>query len=355
MATEQATILIPDISGYTEFVSTTEIDHSSHVLNHLLETIVESIAEDYVVSEIEGDAVLLYRKGEAPTKQDLVAQCLKTFRAFHREIQGMASTTVCQCGACQGVPGLTLKFVVHYGSISEIKVARFVKASGLDMVIAHRLLKNSIDGHEYLLLSRSYLDRAPDGDQAFELGWTSAVEQYPSIGPVRFDFATLGAIRAAMPPVVRADRTVQADDSPGVSIEIDAGFMDVLAVLTDGARRTEFVEGLRRVEQDHAVPVIGSRHTCVFDDFAVEIEPLRIDVTGTQADYYERNRVEALNVRAVVHARLTALPQGRCRYEVHIYPEPGTTLAEPTHAFLLQSFAQTQANLKRLMEQGGGS
>ena len=37
MASEQATILIPDISGYTEFVSKTEIDHSSHVLNHLLE------------------------------------------------------------------------------------------------------------------------------------------------------------------------------------------------------------------------------------------------------------------------------------------------------------------------------
>lgn len=352
MATEQATILIPDISGYTEFVSKTEIDHSSHVLNHLLETIVDSIGEDYVVSEIEGDAVLLYRKGEAPSKQDLVAQCLKTFRAFHREIRSMAGTVVCQCGACQGMPGLTLKFVVHFGTISEIRVARFVKASGLDMVIAHRLLKNHIDGHEYLLFSRSYLDRVPDGAQPLDLGWSSAVEEYPSIGPVGFDFAPLGGIRAALPPIERADMPVQADDSPGVTIEIDADFMDVLAVLTDGLRRPDFVDGLRRVEQDHVVSFIGSKHTCVFDDFRVELEPMRIDVGPEQADYYERNVVAAMSLHAVVHSRLTALAPARCRYAVHIYPDQGQTLAAPAHAFLLQSFAQTQKNLKRLMESG---
>ncbi len=350
MASEHATILIPDISGYTEFVSKTELDHSSHVLNHLLETIVESISEDYVVSEIEGDAVLLYRKGEAPTKRALIDQCIKTFSAFHREIRGIGSTSVCQCGACQGAPGLTLKFVVHYGSISEIKVARFVKASGLDMVIAHRLLKNRIDDHEYLLLSRSYLDHVSDGADAHDLGWTSAMEEYASIGPVGFDFATLGAVRAALPQLPRAGGDVVHDDSAGVSIEIDAAFMDVLAVLTDGKRRTDFVEGVRAVEQDHEVAFIGSKHTCVFDDFTVELEPMRIDVGEQQADYYEYNRVAAMNVRSVVHSRLTALGPTRCRYEVHIYPEPGHAIAAATHAFLLQSFEQTQNNLKQLME-----
>lgn len=352
MAVEQATILIPDISGYTEFVSKTELDHSSHVLNHLLETIVESISEDYVVSEIEGDAVLLYRKGVAPSKRDLVDQCIRTFSDFHRAIRDIGSTSVCQCGACQGATGLTLKFVVHYGTISEIKVARFVKASGLDMVIAHRLLKNRIDGHEYLLLSRKYLDHVADGDQAMELGWTSAVEDYASIGPVGFDFATLGAVRAALPVLERPEREVATDDSAGVSIDIDAGFMDVLAVLTDGARRAEFVEGVRAVEQDHAISTIGSKHSCVFDDFRVELEPMRIDVSDRQADYYELQLAPALNVRAVFHSRLTALSPGKCRYDIHVYPEPGYALLPATHAFLLQSFQQTQKNLKRLMESG---
>jgi len=34
--TDHATILIPDISGYTEFLSKTELDHSSHIINELL-------------------------------------------------------------------------------------------------------------------------------------------------------------------------------------------------------------------------------------------------------------------------------------------------------------------------------
>ena len=69
MPAQQATILIPDISGYTEFVSRTEIDHSSHILNRLLETIVAAAGEDYVISEVEGDAVLMYRKGSPPSKK----------------------------------------------------------------------------------------------------------------------------------------------------------------------------------------------------------------------------------------------------------------------------------------------
>lgn len=100
MAIEQATILIPDISGYTEFVSKTEIEHSTHILNHLLETIIQSVGEDFLVSEIEGDAVLMYRKGNPPTKKELIDQCVKIFIAFHNETRGMNSTSLCQCLYC---------------------------------------------------------------------------------------------------------------------------------------------------------------------------------------------------------------------------------------------------------------
>ena len=37
---ESATILIPDISGYTEFLTKTELVHSSHIINELLEAIL---------------------------------------------------------------------------------------------------------------------------------------------------------------------------------------------------------------------------------------------------------------------------------------------------------------------------
>ena len=57
-----ATILIPDISGYTEFLTQTEIKHSSHIINELLEGIIASNRLGFHLSEVEGDAILFYKK-----------------------------------------------------------------------------------------------------------------------------------------------------------------------------------------------------------------------------------------------------------------------------------------------------
>jgi len=62
---ERAIILIPDISGFTGFTGATEIDHAAHIINELLELIVASNETDFTLAEIEGDAVLFYRKGDA--------------------------------------------------------------------------------------------------------------------------------------------------------------------------------------------------------------------------------------------------------------------------------------------------
>jgi len=81
---EQAIILIPDISGFTEFTTVTEIDHAAHIITELLELIVASNETDFTLAEIEGDAVLFYRTGEPLKREQLTAQCLRMFSNFHR-------------------------------------------------------------------------------------------------------------------------------------------------------------------------------------------------------------------------------------------------------------------------------
>src|SRR6266571_5607298 len=76
---ESATILIPDISGYTEFLTKTELVHSSHIINELLEAILAANSGEFVLSEVEGDALLLYRKGKPIEADALVRQCLSMF------------------------------------------------------------------------------------------------------------------------------------------------------------------------------------------------------------------------------------------------------------------------------------
>jgi len=135
---ESATILIPDISGYTEFLTKTELVHSSHIINELLEAILAANDNDFVLSEVEGDALLLYRKGTPIEADALVRQCVGMFESFHKQIKIIERDSLCQCGAGKTASNLSLKFIAHHGTVQEIKVMQFTKCSGLDMVVAHR-------------------------------------------------------------------------------------------------------------------------------------------------------------------------------------------------------------------------
>ncbi len=124
---ENATIVIPDISGYTEFLTKTELEHSSHIINELLEILVDSNRVELTLSEVEGDALLFYRKGEPIALGALIRQCLAMFENFHTQLRIIERDSICLCGACQTVSNLSLKFVTHYGAIKELA------ASGLSV------------------------------------------------------------------------------------------------------------------------------------------------------------------------------------------------------------------------------
>jgi hypothetical protein len=196
---ERAIILIPDISGFTGFTGATEIDHAAHIITELLELIVASNETDFTLAEIEGDAVLFYRKGEPLRREQLIDQCLRMFSNFHRQLMVIERDTVCQCGACQTASNLTLKFIVHFGYIKEIKVAQFVKATGIDMIVAHRLLKNDVDENEYILITEPCCSAVGQEEGGAKLQWAKSSQAYETIGNVGYEFATLTDYRAQIP------------------------------------------------------------------------------------------------------------------------------------------------------------
>ncbi len=119
-----ATILIPDISGFTDFLTQTEIKHSSHIINELLEGIIQSNNLGLHLSEVEGDAVLFYKKGRAIPKSALVEQCSAMYQHFHTQLKIIERDSICRCGACSSASNLTLKFIAHFGNIQEIQSHR---------------------------------------------------------------------------------------------------------------------------------------------------------------------------------------------------------------------------------------
>ena len=327
MPAEQATILIPDISGYTEFVSKTEIDHSSHIINRLLETIIEAAGADYVISEVEGDAVLMYKKGTPPSKREIIEQCVKIFTAFHTVLKEMKSVSICQCGSCLGMGDMTLKFVIHYGAIEEIIVTRFVKASGIDMVIAHRLLKNGIGNHEYILVTKNYLNNIPDADETMQLSWEPSREAYASIGEVEFNFAMLDAVKKSIPEPIKKKEIISDLGMQTHRIEIDANYKDVFQIIMDPVQRQlAGGGGMKETITESPVPHIGAKHICVADDFNLEVEYIGFTQTDKELTLTETQRIPSMNFFAVVSYTVTDLENNRALITTHIKPEEGHEL-----------------------------
>jgi len=153
----QALIFIPDISGFTKFVTETEIGHSNHIIADLIGIILGSNILGLKVSEIEGDAVLFYFRGTPPKKEEIIQQSKRMFIDFHTNLKVMEKDFTCKCGACTTVSNLTLKFITHYGVCKEVSIHDFNKLIGSDVILAHRLLKNNVPEKEYILLSEKYL------------------------------------------------------------------------------------------------------------------------------------------------------------------------------------------------------
>ncbi|MCW3119405.1 MAG: hypothetical protein JWM28_3487 [Chitinophagaceae bacterium] len=299
MAETNATILIPDISGFTEFMTTTELTHSTHAINILIDAILEAVGEEYEVSEIEGDAVLLIKKGSAPSQKQILDICLKIFNAFHFQRKWLQQHTICPCGACQAIINLTLKFIVHHGPLAEIKVGRFVKQSGPEMIVAHRLLKNSIDNNEYLLMTEKLLQQVAASTEPAEMIWASSSEEYASIGKVEYRFTLLNEARKNVPEPPAPQSYYHSDNTTYLEIPIAANFRDVYMVMMNISGRPEWMPGLQKIEQDVAYAFIGSIHHCTFDNYQAIVSPLRMTVSDEGIMYAESCLIKEMNLSVV--------------------------------------------------------
>ena len=186
-STKKVLLMIADISGYTEFMvsSDLEIEHSQHIISELIQSIIAQVEIPLEVAKLEGDAVFLYAiKDSEDYSWDDVAHSIGEklilfFEAFHDKLDSFGSSGVCKCGACSNTDVLNLKVVVHSGSALFYKIHQFNELSGSDVILVHRLLKNSATHSEYILMTEDAYD-----DVAFprHLQIERGSEQYEHLG-----------------------------------------------------------------------------------------------------------------------------------------------------------------------------
>jgi hypothetical protein len=164
---DEGCLLLADITGYTSYLQGSELEHAQDVLADLLETIINGIEPPFELSKLEGDAAFAYLTTERINTPMLMDTIESTYFNFRRRLRDVVHATTCDCNACVLIPSLDLKFVVHQGRYVVRRIGRSEELTGSDVVLVHRLLKNSVrdvvGNDAYVAFTASAID-AMDAD-----------------------------------------------------------------------------------------------------------------------------------------------------------------------------------------------
>ena len=180
-------LVLADISGYTAFLSQTELDHSQEILSDLLETVVNRFKTLLTIHKIEGDAVFGYTRDSQLVRGETLLELIEsTYVDFRERTKNVRRHTSCTCRACQSIPMLDLKFIVHHGDFAVQQIGGRPELAGSDVNLAHRLLKNHVTEQTgwtaYALFSQVGLECM--GLQLTDV--LHGTETYEHLGPVDY-------------------------------------------------------------------------------------------------------------------------------------------------------------------------
>lgn len=283
-------LYIPDISGFTDFVNTTEINHSSHIISELLEIIINSDKCDMNISEIEGDAVLFF-KDDIPSISKLIEQCKQTFINFHTYLQQYNTERICRCGACETASKLSLKFIIHQGDVEKISIKDHKKLHGKDLILAHRLLKNSIAEKEYILITDPFkLD--PFSIEIEKMEWVSlkeGSETYDNFEETKYSYIPIKSLLEELPEPKPISIPGLSHNKTTIETIIHAPMDIIYENYTNLFKRKEWNENINDIIlHGNSLNKVGSSHTCLVGQYSLNIESIGRMERRDQIVYSER-------------------------------------------------------------------
>lgn len=157
-STYKALLVIADISGFTQFMKShaNDTNHAMQVVVELLRAVISAAAPPLKLAEVEGDAAFFYAicKEDCDHMRELAAikrQVMSFFRTFDQTLHRLCTFNPC----ARTVQDLRLKVVIHAGEVAIQHIHGFDKLFGMDVILTHRLLKNSVPSPEYVLMTEA--------------------------------------------------------------------------------------------------------------------------------------------------------------------------------------------------------
>lgn len=141
----KAFFVITDISGYTEYLTGSELDHANEILQSLFDAQLKAVRHPFIVSGFRGDAIFMYVPETNFVQSQSFIEALENFYiVFADTLQQMQYNTTCTCRACKNMSMLDLKMCVHYGEYILQKLGDREELLGADVIVPHRMLKNHV-------------------------------------------------------------------------------------------------------------------------------------------------------------------------------------------------------------------
>lgn len=183
----EVVLLLADLSGYTAYLAASERERAPTLAADLVETVVRQLRPTFRLEKLEGDAAFVVAPLDRVTGASLLDAIDATTGAFRTRLRSLKQASSCTCEACRRIPELGLKFVVHTGEVVTQRVAGRTELAGVDVIVAHRLLKAATPAtmglERYALLTDACVRRL--GMDPDALGLIEGVEAFDYLGDVR--------------------------------------------------------------------------------------------------------------------------------------------------------------------------
>jgi class 3 adenylate cyclase len=183
----EVVLLLADLSGYTAYLAASEPERAPALAADLVETVVRQLRPTFRLEKLEGDAAFVVAPLDRLTGATLLDANDATTAAFRTRLRSLRQASSCTCEACRRIPELGLKFVAHAGQVVTQRVAGRTELAGVDVIVAHRLLKAATPAtvglDRYALLTDACVRRL--GLDASALGLVEGVEYFDYLGEVR--------------------------------------------------------------------------------------------------------------------------------------------------------------------------
>ncbi len=258
---DRGVLVVADISGYTRFVSGVELEHSTAIVSELLGAVVEQLAGVATLAKFEGDAAFCAAR-DPISAPSLTAALFGCYDAFRRRLRDARHLTTCTCDACREMVSLDLKVVVHHGAWIAHDIAGREELTGPDVIVVHRLLKNTVAERfglrGYALLTTAAVD-ATGVDVTDAKRFTEEVDDVGSVELYVLDLPALWEAEQERAAVV-----VEGEGARELVFEMAATPAELWEWFSDPARRVQWNQADRiDVEPSSGTSGVGTVNHCV--------------------------------------------------------------------------------------------